>query len=450
MGDLILVSHSESPSKDKFVIPNYEKTEKEIKFIKELCINERKKGKQIVIVLGLGYVGAVVAAVVADCEKDNKIPYFVIGVDLPTKDSYWKIPTINGGISPFNVEDPEVKKLFKRTVKKKKNLKATWVKESYPEADIILVDINFDIIKNEIGNAKNFKVNINPFKKAIKNIGISINPNSLLFIETSVPPGTIKYIVEPILCECFKDRGINLKENPPLIAHSYERVMPGKNYVKSIKEVWRTYSGNNERALKRAREFLSNITNTQDYPLWELNDTTSSELGKVLENSYRAMNIAFMYEWTLLAEDMGVNLFEVIDSIKVRKGTHNNIMYPGFGVGGFCLPKDPLMAEWSSKVLFNRNQHLNFTIEAVNINDLMPHHTFEHVKKGLDGNMEGKKIAILGASYREDVDDTRNSPTITLYDDIKETGGIPVIHDPYANYMNNRNDIRIENDIETV
>ena len=437
-----------SPQKEQFLIPNEEESKEEIIKIKEICENERQKGKEIIVIQGLGFVGAIMAAVVADCEKNNNEPYFVLGVDLPREESYWKIPIINSGKSPFNVEDPEVEKIFKRAVEIKKNLRATWVKETYSEADIIVVDINLDVIKPEIGNSKFFKVRINSFKKAINDIGKRIKPESLVLIETTIPPGTIEKIVKPILIECFEKRGIDITKNQPLIAHCYERVMPGKEYINSIKKIWRTFSANNAETSKRTREFLSNIIDTENFPLSELQNTTASELGKVLENSYRAMNIAFIYEWTLFAEDIGVNLFSIVNTIRVRKGTHDNMLYPGFGVGGYCLPKDPLLAEWASKFLFNRKKSLNFSLEAVNVNDLMPHHTFELLKRGMKGNIKNTKITILGASYRKDVGDTRNSPTITLYDDIVAEGGIAIIHDPYANKMEGRDDIKIEENYE--
>ena len=147
------------------------------------------------MVQGLGFVGAIMSAVVADCEKDNKKPYFVLGIDLLTEKSYWKIPKINSGKCPFNVEDTEVKILFRRTVEVKKNLRATWIKEVYSEADIVVVDINLDVVKPELGNSKVFKVKIDSFKIAIYDIAERIRPDSLLLIETTIPPGTIEKIV---------------------------------------------------------------------------------------------------------------------------------------------------------------------------------------------------------------------------------------------------------------
>jgi len=187
-----------------------------------------------------------------------------------------------------------------------------------------------------------------------------------------------------------------------------------------------------------------------NFPLRELKQPASSELAKILENSYRAMNIAFIYEWTLFAEDIGINLFEVIDSIKVRKGTHDNMMYPGFGVGGYCLTKDTILGHWASKKLFKRDKNLIFSMMAINVNDCMPHHTFDLLMKGMNDNISNKKIAILGASYLNDIDDTRNSPTAILYDDIKKAGGIPEVHDPIAKIMVQRPDIKINNDLDSV
>ena len=277
-----------------------------------------------------------------------------------------------------------------------------------------------------------------------------LKPECLLLIETTIPPGTTEYIVKPIIQQCFLQRNLNIPDENLLIAHSYERVMPGKNYINSIKKIWRTYSAINTQSSHRAREFLSDIIDTTNFPLKELKQPASSELAKVLENSYRAMNIAFIYEWALFAEDIGINLFEIVESIKVRKGTHDNMMYPGFGVGGYCLTKDTILGHWSSKQLFKRENNLTFSMMAINVNDCMPHHTFDLLMRGMNNNIADKKIAILGASYLNDIDDTRNSPTAILYDDIINAGGIPEVHDPIAKTMIQRPDIKISNDLETV
>jgi nucleotide sugar dehydrogenase len=260
-----------------------------------------------------------------------------------------------------------------------------------------------------------------------------------------VPPGTTEKIVLPIIKKCFIDR--NIQKIKPKIAHSYERVMPGNEYIDSIRKMRRTYSGIDPESAEAAKDFYSLIIDISKYPLWKLANPTSSELGKVLENSYRAVNIAFIHEWTLFAEDIGVDLFEIINSIKIRKGTHDNMMYPGFGVGGYCLTKDPLLAQWSSNELFKRDEVLNFSVSSVDINDQMPLHTFDLIIRNTN-QLEKTHVTILGASYRKDVDDTRNSPTIVLYDKLLENGAIVKIHDPLVKSIFDREDILISNNFK--
>ena len=129
-------------------------------------------------------------------------------------------------------------------------------------------------------------------------------------------------------------------------------------------------------------------------------------MAKVLENSYRAMNIAFIVEWSRFAEEAGVNFYEIIDAIRMRP-THKNIMYPGIGVGGYCLTKDPLLASWSRKNLFNGSGNLEQSEMGVRINDNMPSYAFDFMKRAFKINSLNKKnILLLGVSYRSDVGDT--------------------------------------------
>ena len=138
----------------------------------------------------------------------------------------------------------------------------------------------------------------------------------------------------------FRKRGIN---RDPLLAHSFERVMPGKNYVASIRDFWRVCSGVNEEATRRVVKFLKEVINTEKYPLTVLDRPIESETAKIVENSFRATILAFLDEWSLFAEQNGVDLIKVINAIKVRP-THSNIIFPGPGIGGYCLPKMAVLA----------------------------------------------------------------------------------------------------------
>ena len=176
----------------------------------------------------------------------------------------------------------------------------------------------------------------------------------LILVETTVPPGTCKNIVYPILQKKFKERG--LSTNLLKVAHSYERVMPGPDYINSIRNYPRVYSGINEKSANAAESFLKTIIDTSICELTRLESTTATEMAKVLENSYRASNIAFAVEWSRFAEEAGVNLWEVVNAIRVRK-THSNLMYPGIGVGGYCLTKDPLLASWARMNFLNNQRN---------------------------------------------------------------------------------------------
>src|SRR5262249_19673396 len=155
-------------------------------------------------------------------------------------------------------------------------------------------------------------------------------------------------------------------------------------------------SGATPAAADACEAFLSQIINVQAYPLTRLHSTTASETAKVLENSYRAINIAFIEEWGQFAEEVGIDLFEVIDAIRVRP-THNNIRQPGFGVGGYCLTKDPLFAAVAARDLFDREDlAFPFSSRAVEVNARMPLRTLDRVRNLLGGSLTGRRLLLLG------------------------------------------------------
>ncbi len=155
-------------------------------------------------------------------------------------------------------------------------------------------------------------------------------------------------------------------------------------------------------------------------------------MAKVLENSYRAMNIAFAVEWSRFAEESGVNLYEVIDAIRMRP-THKNLMYPGIGVGGYCLTKDPLLASWSKQNLFESDKALGQSIKGVQINDKMPLYAYQFLKNEMN-DLSEKKILLLGVSYRSDVGDTRYTPVEPFYNYLIKDGAHIELHDPYVRF----------------
>jgi nucleotide sugar dehydrogenase len=159
------------------------------------------------------------------------------------------------------------------------------------------------------------------------------------------------------------------------------------------------------------------------------------------------VNIAFIHEWTLLAEQLGVNLFSVIDSIRVRKGTHDNMRFPGFGVGGYCLTKDTLLAQWSATHLFENNVTLDMSMNALTINNHMPLHALTLLLELFNNDLAGKTVLVLGVSYLPEVADTRNSPTEILVDELLKLGSQVLVHDPYVSTWSERPNIRMIRDL---
>jgi nucleotide sugar dehydrogenase len=316
---------------------------------------------------------------------------------------------------------------------RKGNFYATVDPIAYSMADVIIVDINLDVKKRNNGDYSliDYDVNLEPFEKGIEIIGKYCKPDVLVLVETTIPPGTCKKIVAPVLKKSLKERGFSTEQIR--VGHSFERVMPGPNYIDSIQNFYRVYSGIDEASANAVEAFLKTIISTEKYPLTRLGSTDATEIAKVMENSYRAMNIAFVVEWSRLAEEAGVNLYEVVESIRQRP-THNNLMFPGIGVGGYCLTKDPLLASWSRINMFNGEDPLRQSEIAVSINDQMPRYAFELLKRRYGRPFTGKKILLLGVSYRGGVGDTRFSPVEPFYRYLVAAGAILSTHDPHVRY----------------
>jgi UDP-N-acetyl-D-glucosamine dehydrogenase len=430
------MEYSISPSGEKFKLPDDEEYEKEFLRLESLVEDQRNAGKEIVVVMGLGFVGAVMAGVVADSvdKSTGKPGKYVIGMQRPSNRSYWKIPLLNRGISPVKAEDPEVAPMIERCVKEKKSMSATFIYDALKLADVLVVDVQCDFLKQDLGNLRTGRAEISALEDSFKIIGEKIDPKCLVLIETTVPPGTTEYIAYPHIKKAFKKRGI---EKEPLLAHSYERVMPGKEYVRSVRDFWRVCSGVNHESRERVTKFLSEVLNVEEYPLTVLDKPVESETCKIVENSYRATILAFLHEWSLFAETNGVDLLKVIQAIKVRP-THSNIIFPGPGIGGYCLPKDGGLGLWSYKHLMGfENDIFKITPEAININDTRGLHAVQLVRDALRnmGQMvAASQIAILGVSYREDVGDTRYSGSEVIIRKLTEMGAEVKAHDPYVEH----------------
>jgi len=422
-----------SPEGVEYVLPVQEDYAREFGRVRQLADAAKANGQEIVVVMGVGFVGAVMAAIVADSvNSDGRPAKFVIGMQRPSPRSYWKIPTLNKGISPVKAEDPEVDTLIRRCVLDKKTLTATYTYDVLKLADVVIIDVQLDYIKNEIGNVRSGSVEMSALEDSFDIIAHHIKPDALVLIETTVAPGTTEQIAFPLMKKIFKARGIT---GDPLLAHSYERVMPGRNYVASVRDFWRVCSGVNQASTDRVVKFLNEVLNTKEFPLTVLDRPIESETAKIVENSYRATILAFMDEWSKFAERNGIDIVKVINAVRVRP-THSNLIFPGPGIGGYCLPKDGGLGIWAYRhVLGFEDDLFRMTPLAIDINDTRALHAAQFVRdamRNMNLPIAGAEILILGASYREDVGDTRFSGSELMVRRLVDMGADIRVHDPYV------------------
>jgi nucleotide sugar dehydrogenase len=428
-----MAEYSVGPSGERFQLPGKEEYSKEFRRLQRLVKAQQAMGREIVVVVGVGFVGAVMAAVIADAEdKDRKPIKFVLGMQRPSPRSYWKIPMLNEGKSPVSAEDPEVALMISRCVKEKKTLVATFTYDALRLADVVVVDVQCDYLKESLGNVRDGRADMKALEESFEVIAEHIRPDALVLIETTVAPGTTEQIAYPIMKKSFRKRGLT---SDPLLAHSYERVMPGRNYVASIRDFWRVCSGVNEESKQRVVKFLNEVLNTVKYPLTVLDRPIESETAKIVENSFRATTLAFLDEWSLFAERNGVDLIKVINAIKVRP-THSNIIFPGPGIGGYCLPKDGGLGLWAYRHIHGFEDDIfRITPLAIDINDTRALHVAQLTRDALRNMgrpIASAEILVLGASYREDVGDTRYSGSELIVRRLAEMGAELRVHDPYV------------------
>jgi nucleotide sugar dehydrogenase len=431
-----MTDYSISPAGEKFAIPQPQQYPAELDRVRKLVESARKDGREIVVVMGVGFVGAVMAAIIADTvdKKTSKPSKFVIGCQRPSTRSYWKIPMLNKGQSPVKAEDPQVDPMIARCVLEKKTLIGTYNSDCLELADCVVVDVQCDYIKRDLGQLRTGQTDMAALEATMKTIGQKIPADCLVLIETTVAPGTTEFVAWPILKKAFQIRGI---KSEPLLAHSFERVMPGRQYVASIRDFWRVCSGCSTEARNRVEKFLREVLNTKDFPLTVMDRPIESETTKIVENSYRATILAFLNEWSLFAERNGVDLIKVIKAIKMRP-THSNIIFPGPGIGGYCLPKDGGLGYWAYKHLLGFDDDIfKITTMAIDINDTRGLHVATLTRDALRNMgryIAGANVLLCGVSYRQDVADTRYSGSEIVVRRLTEMGAEMRVHDPYVEH----------------
>lgn len=381
-----------------------------------------------IVVIGQGFVGFPMSVVLSECLNNKKRKIFnVIGLEANNIKGRELVNKINNKILPIITNDRKIKKKFLKNINK--NYKATTDTNIINNADIIMVSVSFNFNKkNDLKNLLNLTTTIS--KK--------IKKGTLILFETTLPPGTCQKLILPIIKKNITKNKIKLNEI--YFAYSYERVTPGKNYYNSITSFPRNYSGMNDVSKKRCKNFLLKFIKKKSL-LYEQDTLTDCEAAKILENSFRSINISLIDEWVKFSNISKINLKNIIESIKFRS-THSNIMSPGLGVGGYCLTKDPKFLPYSSKMLFKKKNKFPFINLASKINNNMPNTSIEYIKNKF-GKLKNRKILIIGFTYKEDVADFRSSPSIIFAKKLIRNGAKVSLFDPYSFAYKNESKLKI-------
>ena len=204
-----MTAYSVNPAGERFPIPSEAEYAKEFSRIQTLADQARREGKEVVVVMGVGFVGAVMAAIIADTvdKKTGKPSKFVIGCQRPSPRSYWKIPMLNRGESPVKAEDPEVDPMIARCVKEKKTLVATFNSDCLKLADCVVVDVQCDYTKHDLGKMRTGEAEMSALEATMRTIGQNVQPHCLTLIETTVAPGTTEFVAWPIMKKAFAAAG---------------------------------------------------------------------------------------------------------------------------------------------------------------------------------------------------------------------------------------------------
>jgi UDP-N-acetyl-D-mannosaminuronic acid dehydrogenase len=378
-------------------------------------LTDSKKTK--IAVIGMGYVGIPAAALLAEVEG-----FDVVGVQRRSERSGWKIEALNKGECPI-LNEPDLPELIEKVVLKMKSFRVTDDTEILKDMDFILIDVQTPTDK------KTNEPLYRSLREVSANVGKLMKKGTTIIVESTVAPGTTEFIVKPILEE---NSGMKAGEDFHLI-FAYERVMVGR-LINNIVNYPRIIGGITKACTEKGLWLYKHIVKEELIPV----SATTAEVAKVVENTYRDVQIAFANEVALACESLNVNFNEVrkcVNSLPFNSNAYRDLHLPGAGVGGHCLPKDPWLLKYGVDTYGETKVPFDVIIQSRARNEMMPKHMFELAQqaakeKGIDINKA--KIAVLGASFIENSEDTRNSPTETLIEVLNKEGIKWAIHDPYV------------------
>ncbi len=364
-----------------------------------------------ITIVGLGYVGLPLACLCA--ERGNK----VYGYEIDQN----KVGLINNGTSP--IEDEYLANKLKNL---KNKIHATANPgDCIPNSEVVIICVPTPVDNN---NAPD----LTALMGAVASVSKFIKRGTLLVIESTIYPGTIEEVALPIL----KKQKFDVYKNDILVAHCPERIDPG-NKKWTIEMLPRVVGGITKEATKKAAEFYRSIINAD---VLELSSVKAAEATKIMENTFRDINIAFVNEMAQSFDKAGIDIIEVIKGASTKPFAFMP-HYPGAGVGGHCISVDPYyLIEKAKQLGFNHR----FLILAREINNGMPHYTVELLEnelKKLKKSLNKAKVGVLGLAYKANVDDIRESPAFDIINILNSKGADVFVFDPHVKKGSNVKDL---------
>lgn len=358
-----------------------------------------------VTVIGLGYVGLPLLTIIAQSGK-----YKACGFDINNK----IVSDIKNNSIKF---DDDIVQKFDFS---KINIRASSDAEILKDSDIIIICVPTPVLND-------YTPDLKPVKKAAKSIAKYLKPNMMVIMESTVNPGVCEEVVIPILEESALKAGKDF-----YLAYCPERINPGDKKW-NVKNIPRNLGACSDIGLQKAYDFYSGIL---DADIHKVSNLKIAEASKVIENTFRDINIAFVNELAQSFDAMNIDLLEVINAAGNKPFafmTH----YPSCGVGGHCIPVDPYyLIERAGKSGFDHK----FLKIAREINNKMPYYTIELLWKELNNmqkTIKGTAIGLLGLSYKKDISDLRESPALKIMNILKEQGADLYIYDPFVMSQSN-------------
>ena len=356
--------------------------------------------KAIIGVVGLGYVGLPLAV------EKAKAGYDVIGFDIQQK----RVDMVNRGENYIgDVVDEELDELVNEG-----KITATTDYKKIEEVDAVAICVPTPLDQYHQPNTKYVESSTNDIAKYL-------HKGMLIVLESTTYPGTTEEIVKPIL----EETGMKCGEDF-FLAFSPERVDPG-NKVYNTKNTPKVVGGVTPQCTEVAAALYNNVL---DNDVHTVSSPAIAEMEKILENTFRNINIALVNEMAILADKMDIDIWEVIDAAKTKPYGFM-AFYPGPGLGGHCIPIDPFYLTWKAR---EHDYHTRLIELAGEINNSMPQFVIDRLMKVLNKYkkpLNGSKILLLGAAYKKDIDDLRESPSLKLIEMLEEENADIIYNDPF-------------------